>query len=317
MKKALAILLDLGKGLDIPKDKLDELQALVDSDASDINEADIASVFKKGLVDKLSAISKNASFDKKKIQDEAYKSAERKIKSGVEETLKEKFNIEVEEGDTLETIVEKAAATTAGNSSDTLTDDVVKKHKLFLQMENAHKKTIKEMEAAHKQAIQEVEVRYQTENVLNDVAKLGLTMFESMKPILSSDPEKAKSQRALVEKLIREGKYQKMDDGSYLPLDKDGNRLEDEYKNAISLEQHIKNLTGAIFDFKVAEDRDSPNSQQGNGGNPPAPAAGFKSYTGKLPTNQKELNDIIFNKALPIEQRQEVQAWSEKNELPE
>lgn len=318
MKKLLAILLEHGKALDIPKETLNELKAELES-SEDFDESKVSGIISKALVAKLNAVSTNASFDKKKLQEETYKAAERKLKGNLEELIKTTFGLEDVEYDGIEAYLEAAKAKVSSTSSSgALTEDDIKKHPVYLKLERENRKSIDNLKKEHETAIANIQQEFEKGKILDEVVAVGMKHFDSLKPILSSDPKKAANQRKLVEEIIRKNNYEKNTDG-YLPLTADGKRIEDEFKNPVTFEKHIEALTGELFDFQVGEERKSPNEDLGGGGENNGGGTGstLKKYRGALPKNQKELNQLLFDSKIEIEQRQELQAWSETANLPE
>lgn len=320
MSKILAILLEHGKALNIPDEKLEKLKTAIENkEDGDINESEIQSILGEGLRSKLDVVSRNAEVAKNKAKDDAYKAAERKVKGEIETLIKTTSGLSDLQSETLEDLVSEAFGklTTSGGKGKggDLTDQAVKTHPLYIQLEKAKQDELKRLKEEYDTKISEIQDGVEFEKTFSEVSVLALKHFDALNPVLSSDETKAKNQRKMVvDMLSSEYKFKKVDD-TVIILDKDGNVVEDQYKNKMSLEALVKQKTEPFFDFKKAEERKSPNG--GNaGGNGNQGAPGLK-YTGKLPTNKQELASMVLDEKIPIDQRIELRDWGAKAELPE
>lgn len=314
--KLLAILLELGKHLNIPQDKLDSL--VKDKQESDIDADALKSLYNEGLRVKLDAVSRNVQFDEKKVKDEAYKAAERKIKNTTEQLIRDTFDIS-DEAENIEALVqlasEKSTSKGAGKKGE-ITEADVETHPTYVKMVKDYKKQIDTLKESGTKALEDLKAEHEYSNTFNTVAKKGLEIFDNMKPVLSSDPDKAAKQKGLVTNLLSQSKY-KIVEGEVLVLDEEGKPMVDDMKNTITLEKHVQSLAGGLFDFQVSKERSAPNGgDNGQGGNG---NGGQMKYQGKLPTTKQEYVSMLSDDKIPLEQRQEIQVWGDSNvaNLPE
>lgn len=315
MKKLLAIFKELGKAYNLPQDIQDQLdQILENDDAEQIDAAEVNKILSTGLTSKLNAVSKNSSFDKKKVQDDAYKSAERKIKSEVEEVLKDKFSLQESEAADLPTLVEEAAAkigTGKPGKPGEITEDAVKKHPVYIRLEKKLKDDLDAEKKKGEDAVNTLKSEYEYKDVLSTATNKGLEIFTGMKPVLSQDSEVAKNQLEMVKDLISRNKFQVVDN-QIIVLNADGSVMEDDFKNKVTFETFVKSVTQKYFDFAKADDRKSPNGQKGA---KPGEGSGTpgKKYTGPMPKTQEEFNKMVFDEKLSLDERMEIQQYAEEN----
>lgn len=241
---------------------------------------------------------------KQSEHDNGYKKATKEVKFAFEKDLKEKFSIESDKKG-LELVEELVASKTAGKGGETeISEDAVKKHPVYLQLETKAKTEKTELEKAHTAKLKELETAQAKKETLKTVSERAIAEFEKLNPILSENPEKAAKQKALIIKELEKGNYQ-VDEKGILILDEAGKRKEDAHGNALNFADHIKTVADDLgFDFKAAEDRSSSGGGQNNGNS--GDQNKDKKFTGKLPTNVNEYNELIFSD-LPFDQKQEVQ----------
>lgn len=244
--------------------------------------------------------------------DNGYKKGTKEVKFAFEKDIKEKFGITSDKKG-LELVEELVQTKTAGKDSpESITEDVVKKHPVYLNLENRLKTEKADVEKEWKAKLAETEKTYAKKETFKTVSEKALAEFEALKPILSEKPEIAAKQKA---RIIREleGKDFQVDENGILVLGEDGKRKEDGHGNALKFGSFVKSIADDLgFEFKVADDRDSAggdnNKQDKTGGE------GGKKFTGTLPTNTQDYYNIVFDPAVPAEAKEEVKAyWSEQN----
>lgn len=313
MSKLLAILLELGTAMKVPKEKLTPLFEDKDGNALTEDSVDtkaLEKLLKDAHREALSTVSQNMTFDKKKVQEEAYKSAERKLKSEIESVIKDKFDLDDTTAEKLEDLIDEAATkTTTSGKKGEISDSDVKTHAAYVQMEKQYKKQIAEQSKAHTEALTTLETTHKREKAFGTVSNKGLELFDSFKPVLSADAEKAKNQRAHVAKLLSEYEYDEVEGETIIM--KGGEVLLDEMKNKVTLEDHVKNLTSPIFDFQVSNPKGSPNGGQGGQNGSEGGQRGAMKYTGVLPKNMKEVVSMVNDEKIPLDNRVEIQAWAD------
>lgn len=249
---------------------------------------------------------------KKTNFDDGHKKAAKEVKFAFEKDLKEKYGVTSDKTGT-ELVEEIVAAQTAGSGKGgkDLTDEEIKKHPLFLKLEKDSAKALKDAETNFKADLQKIEDAKATEQLLSEVKSIGIAEFEKLNPVLSPDAEKANKQKARIAKELEGKKYQKVG-SDFLILKEDGSRLEDEHGNPVRLSNLVREISDDLgFDYKAATDRSSAGggANKGQGGGNEGESG--NKYTGKMPSNEDELNGLLFDPKVSAEHKTEIQeAWN-------
>lgn len=309
----------LGTALNVQPDQLNALienkqEAELDSDA-------VSKLLNDALRVKLEGITKTHDLKVKQAKDEGYKSAERKVKGDFEKKLLEAFDVSVADEASLEDITEAITAKYANpknRKAAELVDEEVKKHPLFVALEKKSAADLKKAKEEGETAVQALQKEHQRKEAFSGIQPEALEYFDAKKPILSTDPAKAARQRQLVIDALKGYDFEKVDGVTI--ISKDGVVVEDDLKNKLTLSKLVDQIADPLFDFKVAEDREAPNAEKAGGqqGGSGVSGTGAGKYLGALPKTQKELIQLVNDQSVPLEQRQDLMAWSEKQTaLPE
>lgn len=230
----------------------DEVAELLNKSDEEVNVDETLGTLKQKDRDRVSLLQKN-SFD------EGYKKAEKREKNEFEKKLKTKFDIDSDKlGDELIEEIFEATTSKQKTSKSSMTDDDVKKHPAFVQMENTFKKQLKEQKEDFENQIHTKENEYKKKETFGNVSKQGLKIFESLNPILSSNSEKAANQKNDFVAKLNGYEYEEVE-GKVI-ISKDGAVLEDGHGNKIDFEKFVKSIAEQFYDFKVAEIRTAPGS---------------------------------------------------------
>lgn len=182
-----------------------------------------------------------------------------------------------------------------------LTDDDIKKHQLFIQLQKQLDDSKKEVETKVAEALKEAETNFNRERTLGEVKSKALEVFESLNPVLSEDPERAKNQKAVILRDIEGYDFDKAEDGSFI-VKKDGKAVTDDHGNLLDFNSLVKTTASSYFDFKQSKERGSEgNKSKGSGG-----SIG-------LPKTEEEYRAYISDPKNSLEDRQAVkEAWNNK-----
>lgn len=283
---------ELANGLDVQVEELD---------LSEDKANDTYKLLANKLREKLSIVRRNAEFETKKtvesqVRSELYGETERKVKTKIENLLKEKFDISETEAKSLEDLVEEISLKKPTSSK--LTEDDVIKHPLFAKFKNDVENKYKSQLTEKEQELENFKTSVQREKIVSKVSKLGLSEFEKLNPVLSKNAEKAQAQKRLIAKELSQFEWEEQD-GKFF-ASKDGQLLKDDYQNPLGIDAIVKKVSEPLFDFHIAEERKSP-SGEGN----PEPPGGIK-YNGAMPKSSEELVELINDSKIPLEQRIEL-----------
>lgn len=157
-----------------------------------------------------------------------------------------------------------------------LTEEAIKKSKPYIELvekANAEKIALQQEFDNNLNGFKSEIVKKET---FNTVEKTGLSIFDSLKPILPEDASKAaiQKQRLFIDELAKHNYRQ--EDGKIVLLDADGNYKQDAHGNRILFETFAKEIITQNFDLAKAEHRESA----GNDGTQGKADAGAKlNYT--------------------------------------
>lgn len=219
----------------------------------DLNE-DAADILLTGLESKITAVKKEGAdnFDK------GFKKAEAKYKSHAETILKDTLGIEIAEGEDLSEVVQKW--TQENKKKSNLTDDDVKKHPLYRQLEKdrvpkeEYEKVIGEFEGYKQQSAKR--------EVLAQVKPKVWSTVTSMNPKLPTDPQVSETYRNAFLSAFDDYDYQ-IENDDILIL-KEGKRVEDSFGNPLKFQDFVKSNASKYFEFQKQEAKGGAGNNNDN-----------------------------------------------------
>lgn len=248
---------------------------------------------------------------------EGYAKGKSESLSNFEKQLREKFQITDTDKlglDLVDQIVTAAKGQQSGQSQ--LTDDQVRQHPAYLELEKKAKadlkKTATEWETKYNQRESDW-TKQQHSAAAKDVLRAEL---KALKPLL---PKSELAANNLLNSFLNSYESQgiefiKQQDGSYLPV-KDGKPLQDNHGYSVSLADLVKRDSAQWFDFEANNGGGNSNNNQqqqqqqqnNNGGN------GYPASIPKPETFEK-LYEIIQNgKQSQADKEQAFAAWQAEN----
>jgi len=236
--------------------------------------------------------------------DNGYKKAEKEVTARWEKNLREKFGVETDAAgeDLLAAILEKAKTKPAGNASD----DDIKKHQLYLQLEQQYLRDVKEAKEAGEKALEEFKAQQSAMSVKGTAKNKAKDLLLGMKPVLEEDPTISETR---IQDFLRELEgfdFQEIEGGVLVPI-KDGKRVENDHSHPVSFEDLTKQIAAKRFKFQVQDPK-------GNSGNQNEPGkSGNVSYSGKVPANETELWQTYSTLKDPTQQKALMDAYEKAN----
>lgn len=226
--------------------------------------------------------------------DQGYGKAKKEALTVYENEIRSTFGIDEEDLqgiDLVNKVIEINSAKTKGDASK-LTEDELKSHPSVIKILNEKDRAFKEQEQLIKSEFEQKLQGLNKAQLFGKVSKKGLSILDSMNPVLSQDPVRATNQKNW---LIRElEQYDFQDEGNhFIPL-KDGKRVEDGHGHGVNYEQLVQNIAKGLYDFKQADDRSAPPAGGGSGGGGAVPK--FK--------NEAEYAAFVTNSDNSLEDRQ-------------
>ena len=200
--------------------------------------------------------------DEKKIREEAYGRATREVMTNYEKQIREKYGV-TSDKQGIELIEDLVAEFRKDGDGSGMTDDQIKKSKLFLDYTEKHRLekqgVIDDYEGRLSKLKSEVDERESWYQAKDGALKL----LDSLKPILPEGKEDVWKQIFLdsvrkVNRVVR--------DGSLVLLDDEGNDLQDGHGHRISFDQKVKEIADGIFTYQKGEDRGTPAYKANPGG---------------------------------------------------
>lgn len=228
------------------------------------------------------------------IASQYHKKGTKEAMQKFEADLKEKFGTKSEKFGV--ELVNEIISEQVKKSGVDLNDDAVKKHPLFIATVDKLVKEKDEAIEAESAKLTQFQTELQEKETFNNVAKEAGIIFKGMKPILSSDPNRAKNQEELLNEKLKTYKYRK-DGDKIIVLDKDGKVLEDEHGNRIPFEKVVKKTAESYYDFHITE----PKSAPANGKQTPN-GTSVKS-TLEAPKTEQQFIETIANPKISVQER--------------
>ena len=242
---------------------------------------------------------KSTEVDETKIYDKAYAAAKKDILPKAEKKLAEKYGIEGTEFKLDKLVEDIVAKQTEGLKGDALDEDTVKKHPAYLALERSSKLEVETLTTKHADEVKTIRADYAKTETLGTVKGKVLDLFDGLKPILSKDATKAANQRSDFADKFANYDYQKQEDGSYLILNAEGKRLEDDHGNPLALKDIVQRDAAKFYDFAVQDPKGSAGNGDGSGNG--------QGGAVTVPTNEDEYNMAILN-AATSEERETITA---------
>ena len=244
------------------------------------------------------------SVDKKDAFQDGFKKAKSEVLTDFEKGLKEKFGIESDKTG-LELVEELVSKKSEGGQGGDLTEDAIKRSKVFQDMESNLKKQITTVKTEYETKINEIQDGYKAEQTFSNVSQKALQIFNGLNPILPQNKTVADNQVKFFVNTLKDFKFDVQDE-RIVVMDKDGKVLEDGHGNSRSFEDIVKETASGLFEFKA----NNGGSGSGNGGQ--GQGGSGSSYAGNVPKTFEELEKVMSDTSISIEDRSNIMAEYEK-----
>ena len=244
------------------------------------------------------------SVDKKDAFQDGFKKAKSEVLTDFEKGLKEKFGIESDKTG-LELVEEVVSKKSEGGQGGDITEDAIKRSKVFQDMESNLKKQITTVKTEYETKINEIQDGYKAEQTFSNVSQKALQIFNGLNPILPQNKTVADNQVKFFVNTLKDFKFDVQDE-RIVVMDKDGKVLEDGHGNSRSFEDIVKETASGLFEFKA----NNGGSGSGNGGQ--GQGGSGSSYAGNVPKTFEELEKVMSDTSISIEDRSNIMAEYEK-----
>lgn len=247
----------------------------------------------------------------KEREKKGFDRAKSTVLSDLEKQIRKEFSVddaELQGVDLVRHIADttREAAEAKGGKSGKLTDDDVKKHPLFIDLEKAKKKEVEDLKKDFDTKIKAKDDERDYDRLLTDIDSEAEKVFASIgEAVLPEDASiAAKHKKRLLMDELRGFKFQKSENGDIIVLNADGTRHEDKAGNAKGFKDLVSEIAKQNFQFKAGQERKLPGN---GGGTPPANGGGKeKKYTGNAPKDATEYVGLLINGSITAEQKQEI-----------
>ena len=294
----------LSKAYNFDNGKIAELFKDGETELSEDQQKEILQKLLDEDAKRVEAIKK--SVDTKPAFQDGFKKAQGEILTKFEKDLKEKFGLESDKMG-LELVEELVSKKSEGGQGGDLTEDAIKRSKVFQDMESNLKKQIKQTETDFQNKINEIQDGYKAEQTFSNVSQKALQIFNGLNPILPQNKTVADNQVKFFVNTLKDFKFDVQDE-RIVVMDKDGKVLEDGHGNSRSFEDIVKETASGLFEFKA----NNGGSGSGNGGQQGQGGSGSSSYAGNVPKTFEELEKVMSDTSISIEDRSNIMAEYEK-----
>lgn len=242
------------------------------------------------------------SVDKKDAFQDGFKKAKSEVLTEFEKGLKEKFQIESDKTG-LELVEDLISKKSENGQSGEITDDAIKRSKVFQDMESNLKKQITTVKTDYENKINAIQDGYKAEQVFSNVQQKALQIFNGLNPILPQNKTVADNQVKFFVNTLKDFKFDVQDE-RIVVMDKEGKVIEDGHGNSRSFEDIVKETASGLFEFK----QNNGGSGSGNGGN--GGQGGSGSFS--IPKTFEELEKVMGDTSISIEDRSNIMNEFEK-----
>ena len=244
------------------------------------------------------------SVDKKDAFQDGFKKAKSEVLTDFEKGLKEKFGVESDKTG-LELVEELVSKKSEGGQGSDVTEDAIKRSKVFQDMESNLKKQVTTVKTEYETKINEIQDGYKAEKTFSNVSQKALQIFNGLNPILPQNKTVADNQVKFFVNTLKDFKFDVQDE-RIVVMDKDGKVIEDGHGNSRSFEDIVKETASGLFEFKA----NNGGSGSGNGGQ--GQGGSGSSYAGNVPKTFEELEKVMGDNSISIEDRSNIMAEYEK-----
>lgn len=224
--------------------------------------------------------------DSKKIAEDQYSRGKREQATALENDLKSVFGIKDSDKKGKE-LIEAARDLIIANSGK-VSDELVKKHPLFLSLEQRVTADVEKVKSEYEGKLTSIKSEYERERTLSEIVDAANVIRENLKPVLPTDAAKSKKQIGFFEAEVKALNYEIQNVNGikrYLLLDKENKRIEDSHGNPVLFDAKIKEIAESIWDLQAAEKRNGA-------GDPNNKGAGSEggNFEFKKPANRDDYN---------------------------
>lgn len=235
---------------------------------------------------------------KKLDHDEGYGKAQREILTKFENDFKTKTGFKSDKKG-VELVLDYANSVQPKEGA--ITDDVIKKHPLYLTLQEEKENAVKEAVATGETALNQFKTELSKKETFGKVSNKALEIFNALKPILPTDPNRRKAQEELFIERLQGFEYELQDDR--IVISKDGKIYEDAHGGRITLDKLVKDTANKYYEFQAAD----PKQNAGNGKD----GKKAEPLNVVVPKTEEEYTKALFDTSKTVEERNAIKdAWA-------
>lgn len=237
--------------------------------------------------------SNRANTEEEKFQ-QGYAKAKKEVLTDFETQLKEVFNASNSEKKGLDLISDIIANNAKSNiSSDSLTEDDIKKHPVYQRMELGLKTQLAETAKTLENQINDIKGEYQRKEVMNKIKSNANQLLDSLNPVLANNSNVANNIKNKFLSEFDNYNFDIQDGGHVVIMDKNGKIVEDAHGNSQKFENMVKGIAENYFEFR----QNNGGTNAGNNNEP--------TDLPKIPVfkNENEMLAYTSDKSIPLEDR--------------
>lgn len=234
---------------------------------------------------------------------EGYAKAKKEERANFEKEIKEKFGIESDNTglELVDTIVSEKSAEAGKGKKGEVTEDDVKKHPVYQNLESRAKKEIADKAKEFNDKYTQLEQKQKRGETFATIKAKAMNLLDGLKPVLPGNTDVANNIKGLFLGALDGFDYELQGDRAVIL--KDGKVMEDKHGNSMELEDLVKTTASKFFEFQKNNGGENPGAGDGGTG-----GSGGDAYpTGiNKPKNLEELSKITNDSTIKLADRQKV-----------
>lgn len=179
---------------------------------------------------------------------DGYATAKKEVLTDLEKSLKTTHGIESDKKGV--DLIDEIISTKTQPGKTDLTDDAVKKHPVFVQMEKDFKTKLTDKEKELETKTNEYDGKIKKVQTFASVKNDADAIFQALKPVVAKNPTVANNIKKQFLAELEGFEYEKQADGSYI-VSKDGKRVEDKHGHARDFNDIVKSIAGDYYEFEA------------------------------------------------------------------
>lgn len=233
---------------------------------------------------------------------DGYKKAKKEERTAFEKEIKEKYGVEADRTG-LELIDAVLEAKTPAPKAGDITEDDVKKHPAYQNLERKAKADLKTLTDAHTKKVEELEKGFNRTRTLAVAKAKALDELAKLEPVLEENEQVATTRKKIFADALEAYDFDLQ--GDNLVVMKDGKVLDDGHGNTKAFSDLVKETAASHFVFKANNGGGNSNNHNApDGSDNPGNKGAYPTTIAKKPTNIEELGKIVNDKTIPLADRQ-------------